>query len=148
MALEDATNPMQGVSGPGSFAKRTDLQYQPDQYGAGVQYDATKQAVPLATAPATPHATKTQVRQAANQAVNTANNQAAITELYSPTQRPDEPITHGVDIGPGGGSNVLQMPNPVQSQYQDAIQLIQSLAQNPNASPTLQYLAQRIQQGY
>jgi hypothetical protein len=42
MALEDATNPMQGVSGPGKFAKRTDLQYKPDAYGEGVQYDAEK----------------------------------------------------------------------------------------------------------
>ena len=28
MALEDATNPMQGVSGPSTFSKRTDLAYQ------------------------------------------------------------------------------------------------------------------------
>jgi hypothetical protein len=27
----------------------------------------------------------------------------------APTQRPDEPITTGVDIGPGPGSNVLGM---------------------------------------
>jgi hypothetical protein len=27
----------------------------------------------------------------------------------APTQRPDEPITSGVDIGPGPGSNVLGM---------------------------------------
>lgn len=30
----------------------------------------------------------------------------------APTQRPDEPITHGVDIGAGGGSEVL--PGPAQ----------------------------------
>lgn len=144
MALEDATNPMQGVSGPGSFAKRTDLAYQPDQYGAGVQMQQQIQGAPLAKAQRTPAATPTQVRQAANKAVN----QAAVTSLYAPTERPEEPITHGVDIGPGAGSSILNMPNPVQGQYQTALQVIQSLAQNPDASPTLQYLAQRIQQGY
>ena len=49
MALEDAKNPMKGVSGPGTFAKRTDLQYKPDTYGAGVQYAAEKAGAPLAT---------------------------------------------------------------------------------------------------
>ena len=51
MALEDATNPMQGVSGPGPYAKRTDLSYQSQSYGDGVAYDAAKSGAPLATAP-------------------------------------------------------------------------------------------------
>ena len=75
-------------------------------------------------------------------------NVAAANTLYSPTARPDEPITHGVDIGPGLGSQVLNMPNPAQAQYQTAYDMIQGWASNPDASPTLQYLAQRIQQGY
>jgi hypothetical protein len=29
--------------------------------------------------------------------------------LFEPTQRPDEPITQGVNIGPGAGSEVLAM---------------------------------------
>ena len=109
MALEDAVNPMQGVSGPGTFSKRTDLQYQPEQYGAGVAYDAIKSGAPLATAPATPHATPTEVRQAAAKAVSIPTPQGLSTGLYSPTQRPDQPITHGVDIGPGAGSEALMM---------------------------------------
>ena len=51
MALEDAKNPMQGVSGPGKFAKRTDLQYQSDAYGDGVAYDAAKAGAPLSKEP-------------------------------------------------------------------------------------------------
>ena len=27
--------------------------------------------------------------------------------------RPNEPVTHGVDIGPGGGSEALNLPQPV-----------------------------------
>jgi hypothetical protein len=29
--------------------------------------------------------------------------------LFEPTQRPNEPITHGVDVGAGAGSEVLAM---------------------------------------
>lgn len=101
MALADSTNPMQGVSGPGKFSKRTDLQYQSENYGDGVAYDAIKAGAPMETAGATPHATPTQVRQAAEQ--------APVVGLYAPTQRPEEPITHGVDIGPGAGSEALMM---------------------------------------
>ena len=142
MALEDK-NPMQGVSGPGQFAKRTDLQYQSPEYGAGVEYDAQKAGAPLAKSPDVRGATNTEVRQAAMQATQTP-----LTSLYAPTQRPDEPITHGIDLGAGGGSNVLSMPNQAQSQYTTAYDLIKQLASNPDASPTLQYLAQRIQQGF
>ena len=54
MALEDATNPMQGVSGPSSFSKRTDLDYQSQSYGDGVAYNAAKSGAPLASAPKSP----------------------------------------------------------------------------------------------
>lgn len=100
MALEDATNPMQGVSGPGKFAKRTDLQYQPDQYGAGVEYAANKAGAPLATAQKNPML---------SQAPVVPVEATPVTGLFEPSQRPNEPITHGVDVGPGAGSNVLTM---------------------------------------
>jgi len=102
MALEDATNPMQGVSGPGPYAKRTDLQYQPDQYGAGVAMAQQKAGAPLATAPKSP-----MLSQAPT--VRSGGAMGAGTGLYDPTQRPNEPITHGIDVGPGGGSNALMM---------------------------------------
>lgn len=40
--------------------------------------------------------------------------QATGMNFGGPTQRPNEPVTHGVDIGPGGGSEVL--PPAVQAQ--------------------------------
>ena len=100
MALEDATNPMQGVSGPGKFAKRTDLQYQPDQYGAGVEYAANKAGAPLATAQKSPML---------SQAPTVPVEQTPVTGLFEPSQRPDEPVTTGIDMGPGAGANVLAM---------------------------------------
>jgi len=33
-----------------------------------------------------------------------------ITSLSEPTQRPDEPLTAGMDFGPGPGSEVLSLP--------------------------------------
>lgn len=144
MALQDSTNPMQGVSGPGSFSKRTDLEYQSPEYGAGVEYAAQKAGAPLAKTPDVSGATPTEVRAAAAQAAP----QQPLTSLYAPSQRPDEPITTGIDVGAGPGSQILAMQNPVQNQYMTAYDLIQQLASNPDASPTLQYLAQRIKQGF
>lgn len=103
MALDDATNPMQGVSGPGKYAKRTDLSYQSQSYGDGVAYDAEKAGAPLARAPKSP---------LLSQAPEVSTTQAPMPAgvgLFEPTQRPGEPITHGVDVGPGAGSNALMM---------------------------------------
>lgn len=100
MALEDAVNPMQGISGPGKFAKRTDLEYESQAYGDGAAYDAAKAGAPLAKSPDVRGATPTAVRDAA---------QASITPLFAPSERPQEPITTGIDMGPGAGSEILSM---------------------------------------
>lgn len=100
MALEDATNPVKGVSGPGKFAKRTDLQYKPGAYGEGVAYDAAKSGAPLAEAQKSPMLSQAPV-------VGMGMGQGV--GLYDPTQRPDEPITAGVDMGAGAGSDSLMM---------------------------------------
>jgi hypothetical protein len=34
----------------------------------------------------------------------------AVTPLTAPTERPDEPITTGMDFGPGAGSEALNLP--------------------------------------
>ena len=139
MALEDSTNPMQGVSGPGKYAKRTDLSYQSNSYGDGVAYEAAKSGAALSTAPKSPML---------SQAPQVPTKQTPVTGLYDQTQRPEEPVTHGIDLGAGGGSDVLAMQDKGAGQYQSAYQMFQAMAQDPNASPSLQYLAQRIQQGF
>lgn len=98
MALEDK-NPMQGVSGPGAFSKRVDLQAPSSYYGEGVETAAIKAGAPLAKTPDVRGATNTEVRQAASQ--------APVTELFAPSTRPEEPVTTGIDMGPGAGSEVL-----------------------------------------
>jgi hypothetical protein len=149
MAIEDRTNPMQGVSGPGAFSKRTDLQYKPDQYGQGVQMQQEMSGAPLATTPGVqPEAPSTFRRNLERANAAQGGTQSAAGGMFDPTARPNEPITSGVDIGAGAGSNALMMQDNTPAEYQDAYQLFNQLAANPNASPTMKYLAQRIQQGF
>lgn len=103
MALEDSVNPMQGISGPGPFAKRVDLEYQSPEYGAGVAYDANKSAAPLEKAAPTPKATNTEVRQAAMAAMG-----GKPVGLFDTTQN-NNPIENGLDRGGGLSSAALMM---------------------------------------
>lgn len=93
-------NPLAGPGGPGPFSTRTDqLNFQSDYYGQGVENKMLKEAAPLAKTPDVRGATATDVRQAATR--------EPITELFAPSQRPDESITSGIDIGDGPTSAVL-----------------------------------------
>jgi hypothetical protein len=123
MALEDAKNPMQGVSGPGTYAKRTDLQYSPDTYGAGVEMAAQKAGAPLA---------KTGGVKLSQAPTVSAGAAPTGVGLYEPTQRPNEPITHGINIGAGGGAEVLAMRQPDDSGFRMNID---------SAKPVLAYIA-------
>lgn len=101
-----ARGPMAGVSGPGKFSKRTDgLSFQPQEYGEGVQQAAIKAGAPLASTPDVRGATNTEIRQAVAQ--------EPVTPLFAPSQRPDEPITTGIAMGPGAGPEVLGTSRPV-----------------------------------
>ena len=128
MALEDAKNPIQGVSGPGKFAKRTDLQYQSDAYGEGVQYAAEKAGAPLAKAPKSPML---------SEAPRVPSS--PLTELYAPSQQPDVPVTHGIDMGAGAGSEALMMRKPDDTNFLAAIAsakpVLAFVADQPNTSP-------------
>ncbi len=83
-------NPLAGPAGPGKFSTRTDKLEMPSQYyGEGVETAAIKSGAPLATT--------SDVRP------------EPVTELYAPSERPDEPITAGIDMGEGPGSSALMM---------------------------------------
>ena len=95
-------NPKAGVSGPGKYAVRTDrLEMGSTSYGEGVETQAIKSGAPLAKTADTRPARAGDVRDAATQ--------GPITELYAPSQRPNEPITSGIDMGAGPGSSALMM---------------------------------------
>jgi hypothetical protein len=80
--------PLAGVSGPGKFSVREDLP--PSQnYGDRKQMQEDIAGAPTRSEPVV--------------------KPEPLTGLFAPTQRPDTPITTGIDIGPGPGSEILMM---------------------------------------
>lgn len=127
-----ARGPMAGVSGPGKFSKRTDgLSFQSTEYGSGVENAANKAGAPLARTADVRGARASEVRAAA---------QEAVTPLYAPTQRPEEPITSGIPMGAGPGPEVLGMNQPSADTDADRQKLLsylpalETIAQSPSSS--------------
>jgi hypothetical protein len=109
MAIDEAKNPVKGVSGPGKFSSRTDLPPS-SGYGEGVQTAEIASGAPMASTSDVRGATNTELRAAGRQGQSAMGmQQTPLTPLFAPTQRPDEPVTAGIDIGPGAGSNALMM---------------------------------------
>lgn len=96
-----ADNPIRGVSGPGKFSVRTDLPAS-QNYG-----DRKAMAEQIAGAPTARTADVRGLPTGQVQAAAQAAPQPPITELFAPTQRPNEPITSGVAVGPGPGPEVM-----------------------------------------
>jgi hypothetical protein len=136
-------------SGPGSLSQRTDggpASKQAARYMAGGDYGDgglmdIQTSAPMAATPDVKAAAPSEVAQAAM-----APEMPQVTPLTAPSARPYEPVTTGVDIGPGAGSEVLPTRAQVQGQYQNAYEMFNQLASNPNASPAMKYLAQRVGQ--
>jgi hypothetical protein len=105
-------NPLAGPSGPGMYSTRTDkLDMGSTSYGEGKETAAIKSGAPLATTPDTRPTPAAEVRE------------AAVTRpvgLFAESQRPNEEITVGVDIGPGEGSTALGM-NKIQVKLSDTL---------------------------
>lgn len=106
MALEDA-NPIKGVSGPGKYAKRLD-RIPANFYGDQSQIAQIASSAPLAKTQNVKGQSLSQIPQ------------SQITPLFAPSQRPGEPVTSGVNIGSGPGSEALMM-NQVQKSDSDIV---------------------------
>ena len=130
-----ARGPLAGVAGPGKFSVRTDGLTLPSAgYGEGVETQAIKQGAPLAKTPDVRGATGTEVKQAAAG--------APVTPLYAPSERPNEPVTTGVNIGPGAGAEALGMmnqPNEDDTNFRatmmEYLPVLSYISQLPSASP-------------
>lgn len=106
-------NPKAGVSGPGKYSVRTDkLELGSTAYGEGKATQEIKSGAPLA---------------------KTADTRPSVTPLYAPTERPDEPVTAGIDQGAGAGSDALMVNQP--ADYTNFNANIQSY------TPVLSYIA-------
>jgi hypothetical protein len=108
-----ARGPLAGTSGPGKFSKRTDgLTLPSSAYGEGVETKAIQQGAPLSRTPDVRPASAAGVRDAA---------MSQVTPLFAPTQRPEEPITTGIAMGPGAGPEVLGMRKVTQDKLSDVL---------------------------
>jgi len=100
-------NPLAGVSGPSKYSVRTDsLRMGSTSYGEGIETDAIKSSVKLASTPDVRPMPAAEVRDAATQ--------SPLTELFAPTTQPNTPVTAGIDMGAGVGSNALMMAKSVE----------------------------------
>lgn len=86
------------VSGPGALSQRTDGgATQGAKYISGLPYGQGQETY------------SNQV--AAPMAGNTMQQMEMPTELMAPTARPNEPVENGIDIGPGAGSEIMNLPS-------------------------------------
>jgi hypothetical protein len=71
--------------------------------------------------------------------------------LTRPTERPNEPVTHGLPVGPGAGPEALQGVGAAARQnvveQGTLTHLLTSLAAQPNATSAIKDLAARASQG-
>jgi hypothetical protein len=96
-----ARGPLAGASGPGKFSKRTDMDLGSTSYGEGQETAALNTAAP-----------KAKTRGIADDVGGRPANpvtQTPLTPLFAPSQRPEEPITTGIDLGEGAGASALMM---------------------------------------
>ncbi len=117
---------MMQPSGPGKFSKRTDRQGAKQlpnaAYGEQKQFQAEQAGAPMA---------------------KSANPMADVVSLTEPTRRPDEPVTAGVDAGPGPGSEILGLKTPTDVTLEDLTKLSQYMplmmqyADSPQSSGTM-----------
>lgn len=137
----------------GSYANRSDLRAAlplnaPEglPYGERQQLLAAQRAVPMAPAPTTRAATAPgPVPSTAGPGVPTPVPGAAGAFLR-PTERPHEPVTAGMALGPGPGPEALG-PLTRPGGGSSVSGLLQSLAGSPNATPEVQALASYSQGG-
>lgn len=123
---------MMQPSGPGKFAKRTDRQGAkrlPNAgYGEQKDFMAQQAGAPMAKAPNMPAG---------------KNPLANVVPLTAPTQRPNEPVTAGVDAGPGPGREILGLKSPTETTLQDLsklakyMPLMMQYADSPQSSGTM-----------
>lgn len=97
------------VSGPGRMARRTDGGPQQTTvpmtgmgYGENADFNDMQSSAPLA---ATPSVSNTRARKS-----SPTGPAVAATPLFSPTQRPEEPVTAGAPFGPGDGPPPMITP--------------------------------------
>ena len=135
-----------GNRGP-AYANRSDLRSSlPLNAPTGLPYGdrqkliQAQHAVPMAPAPAP------QTAPAAPAAPQTPTPPPGALDFLRPTERPNEPVTAGLPIGPGPGPEALG-PLAQNAGGSTVRGLLESLAASPNATPEIQALASYSRSG-
>jgi len=124
-----ARGPLAGASGPGKFSKRTDMDLGSTSYGEGQE-----------TAMLNTGAPKSKTRGIADNVGGRPSNPVQpIVPLFADTQRPEVPVTEGIDMGDGAGSEALIMRQPDDNNFRSAISsympVLAYISDLPNTSP-------------
>lgn len=125
--------------GQKAYSNRTDLMTQTvpsEEYGKRAEQQASQQAMPMG---GTPQPVQAAAPMSENQMVQTPQQQQQYVpgnmRWLHPTDRPDEPIQHGLPSGPGAGPEALgAAPNLVSN-------TLAIMAHADQASPLLRDLA-------
>ena len=134
------------VSGPGKLSKRTDGGPQarrdlPDaEYGEQGRFQDAQAGAPMAGNSQAPAPGQAPPPQPVN-----------VVPFGAPSQRPDEPVTAGVDVGAGPGSTSLGFPDPNErvnqqdmEMYRSMLPYLEWMGSLPNASPSMRAIVRRI----
>lgn len=123
------------VSGPGAMSKRTDsgpaqkLRELPDaQYGEAATFRELQQGAPLAQTPSPGGSLTT----------SSGGGAPAPPGFDAPTQYPDRPVTHGIELGPGAGPEALGLPTADQrdmDRLRHLLPALEVMASLPTTSP-------------
>lgn len=121
------------VSGPGSLSQRTDGgPTQPARYISGMPYGEGQ-------------ATYNQQTAAPMAGMDSGAVAEEIIPLTAPSRRPNEPITSGVDVGPGFGSESMA---PLPNTTPNLIQTIQQLIKYDPTGDTELIYRRLVDEGY
>lgn len=124
------------ISGPGALSQRTDGgPTQPAKYISGLPYGEGQATYDQQTA----------APMASNKPMQPTLQLPEPTPLMAPTERPEEPVTSGINVGPGPGSEVMaDRPNQAYTLTQTLQQLIKY---DPSGDTEMIYRA-LVDEGY
>jgi hypothetical protein len=113
-------------------------------YGKAAEQQAAQRAIPMAGAPVvTPSSPAPQPQQQPQQ----PHTVPGALDWLRPTERPNEPVTAGLPVGPGPGPESVQGVGAAGFQHASTADLLGALSRVPGASSDVQALAQYANSG-
>ena len=125
-----------GVGGNGQRGTQSPMYMPGLGYGQGGQNMTNQESAPLAGNPSA--------------AVASSSSQGGplglppITGLNEPTQLPDQPVTHGSDMGPGPDSSSLNLPAMATPTPESPIQIVQALYMQDPTNQDLRFVLEGL----